>query len=275
MFRNSDVEPLVVRQRGVPAQAGHRALLLHGLGSSESCWDSFLAHRPPGLDVWTAGLPWRAGGPYAVSERDDTAWIGEAVARVPGGVDVVIAHSYATLLLLALLADTASAGADPWEAVGIRAVVLVSPFFRQDPKEFTWAQLPATLDAMRRSADENIRLMSRSGLDAGVRADMAELACARLGPHWAVRYLDAYLRTPFLAAGRIGLPVHVVVGDRDTIASPAEAETLAGALGHASIERIEDCGHSPMAERPERFSHAVQQFLATLSAGHTPPATVN
>ncbi|MET9921077.1 alpha/beta fold hydrolase [Streptomyces sp. NPDC059605] len=269
MFRNSDVEPLVLRRRGVPAQAGHRALLLHGLGSSESCWDPFIAHRPPGLDLWTAGLPWRAGGPYAVPEREEKHWIGEAIARVPGDIDVVVAHSYATLLLLTLLADTAAGGKDPREEFGIRAVLLVSPFFRRSPGEFTWAELPGTLDAMRRSAEENIQLMSRSGLDPDVRAGMADLACTRLGPHWAVRYLDAYLRTPFLAVDRVDLPVHIVVGGHDTIAPPAESEALAGELGHVSVERIEDCGHSPMAERPERFSLAVQQFLATLPAGHT------
>ncbi|URN11075.1 hypothetical protein LUW77_01070 [Streptomyces radiopugnans] len=54
MLQKGDVEPLVLRQRGAPAEAGHRALLLHGLGSSESCWDAFAAHRPPDLDLWTA-----------------------------------------------------------------------------------------------------------------------------------------------------------------------------------------------------------------------------
>ncbi|MEU5717257.1 alpha/beta hydrolase [Streptomyces sp. NPDC020403] len=274
MLRNSDVEPLVLRRRGVPAQADHRALLLHGLGSGENCWDPFVAHQPPGLDLWTAGLPWRAGGPYAVTERDEKAWVREAIDRVPGGPGVVIAHSYATILLLALLSDTADAGVDPRERFGISGVVLVSPFFRQDPADFTWSQLPRTLDAMRHSADEYIRLTARDRLKPDVRADMAELACARLGPYWAVRYLDAYLRTPFLATGRIDLPVHIVIGTGDTVAPPAEGEALARALGHASVERIEDCGHSPMTERPERFARAVQQFLTTLPAGH-PPAAVN
>lgn len=247
-------------------------LLLHGLGSGESCWDPFVAHRPPGLDLWSAGLPWRAGGPYAVTERDEKDWVGEAVDRVPGRPDVVVAHSYATILLLALLSDTVAAGVDPRVRFGIRGVVLVSPFFRQDPTEFTWAQLPKTLDAMRTNAEEYIRLSARDRLDPAVRADMAELSCARLGPYWAIRYLDAYLRTPFLAAERIDLPVHIVTGAGDTVAPPAEGEALARALGNASIERIEDCGHSPMTERPERFALAVQQFLTTLPAGHTPAA---
>ncbi|MBT2428890.1 MULTISPECIES: alpha/beta fold hydrolase [unclassified Streptomyces] len=272
MFRDSDVEPLVLRQRGTSAQAGDRALLLHGLGSSESCWDPFVVHRPPALDLWTAGLPWRSGGPYAVAERAESTWIDTAIRQVPGGADVVIAHSYATILLLQLLSDLAVAGADPREELGIRALVLVSPFYRKQPKDFSWAELPGNLTAMRRSAEDHIELMSRNGLDPGVRADMAELACARLGPYWAVRYLDAYLRTPFLALDRIDLPVHLVVGDSDTVAPPAEAEALAGELGRASMERIAGCGHTPMAERPERFSLAVQQFLATLSAGHTPAA---
>jgi len=273
VLRDSDVEPLVLRRRGVPGpRPDHRALLLHGLGSGESCWDAFVAHRPPGLDLWTAGLPWRAGGPYAVTGRDEKAWVGEAVDGVPGGADVVVAHSYATILLLALLSDTIAAGEDPRERFGIRGVVLVSPFYRHDPTDFTWSQLPTTLDAMRRSADEYIRLTARDRLDPAVRADMAELACARLGPYWAVRYLDAYLRTPFLHADRIDLPVHIVIGTGDTLAPPPEGEALARELRRASVTRIEDCGHSPMTERPEHFALAVQQFLATLPAGRTPAA---
>ncbi|WP_162466920.1 alpha/beta fold hydrolase [Streptomyces taklimakanensis] len=274
MLQKGDVEPLVLRQRGAPAEAGHRALLLHGLGSSESCWDAFAAHRPSGLDLWTAGLPWRAGGPFAIPERDESAWITEAIARVPGGVDVVVAHSYATVLLLALLADAAAGGADPREELGIRGVVLVSPFFRQRPEDFSWAELPGFLDRLRLGAADGIRLMARKSLDPDLRAEMAEHACAQLGPHWVVRYLNAYLRTPFLPVELVGLPVHVIVGDRDPIAPPAEGESLAARLGNASIDRIDDCGHTPMAERPERFSLTVRQFLTTLSAGH-PPAAVN
>ncbi|MBB0229770.1 alpha/beta fold hydrolase [Streptomyces calidiresistens] len=274
VLRKGDVEPLVLRRLGAPAEAGPRALLLHGLGSAESCWNAFAEHRPPGLDLWTAGLPWRAGGPFAVPERDEGDRITEAIARVPGGVDVVIAHSYATLLLLARLADAAVGGADPARELAVRGVVLVSPFFRPRPEDFAWSELPGFLERLRLGAEEGIRVMARKPLDPDLRAEMAEHACAQLGPHWVVRYLHAYLRTPFLRVEQVNLPVHVIVGDRDPIAPPAEGELLAARLGNASIDRIDDCGHTPMAERPERFSLAVRRFLTTLSAGH-PPATAN
>ncbi|MET8572123.1 alpha/beta hydrolase [Streptomyces sp. NPDC004783] len=272
MLRQGDVEPLVLRQRTASGEAGRRALLLHGLGSSESCWDAFVAHRPPGLDLWTAGLPWRAGGAYAVAERDDSAWITEAIRRIPGGVDVVIAHSYATVLLLTLLADLAEAGRDPREELGVRGVVLVSPFHRQRPEDFTWGELPGFLDLLRQGAEDGINARSRKPLAADLRAEMAERSCEQLGPHWVVRHLHAYLRTPFLPLGRVDLPVHVVVGGQDPIAPPSEGATLVARLGNASMERLDGCAHTPMAERPELFSLAVQQFLTTLPAGHRPAA---
>ncbi|MEV6958264.1 alpha/beta hydrolase [Streptomyces sp. NPDC051207] len=274
MLQEAHAEPLVLRQRCASAEAGTRALLLHGLGSSESSWDAFVEHRPPGLELWSAGLPWRAGGAFAVAERDDAAWITEAVARIPGGVDVVIAHSFATVLLLTLLADTAAAGKDPRDTLGIRAAVLVSPFHRQRPEDFSWAELPHFLDLLRLGAEDGIQARSRKHLDPDLRAEMAERSLEQLGPHWVVRHLHAYLRTPFLPVGQVDLPVHVVVGAEDPIAPPAEGTGLAALLGNASLDRIDGCGHTPMAERPERFSLAVQQFLTTLSAGN-PPTAVN
>lgn len=274
MLRSGDAEPLVLRRRSPSGEAGRRALLLHGLGSSESCWDAFVAHRPPDLELWTAGLPWRAGGTYAVPERDDTAWITEAVRRTPGRVDVVIAHSYASVLLLTLLTGMAAAGRDPREELGIQGAVLVSPFYRQRPDDFTWAELPGFLDLLRLGAEDGILARSRKPLPADLRAEMAERSCEQLGPHWVVRHLHTYLHTPFLPVGLVGLPVHVVTGDRDPIAPPVEGAALAARLGNASIDRIDGCAHTPMAERPDRFSLAVQQFLTTLPAGH-PPAAVN
>ncbi|MBU7597306.1 alpha/beta hydrolase [Streptomyces sp. P38-E01] len=262
----------MLRQHCASANAEHRALLLHGLGSSTRSWDTFLAHRPPSLEVWTAALPWRAGGPQAVPEADETDWIRESIRQIPGGPDIVVAHSYASVLLLTLLAETVARGADPREEFGISGAVLVSPFFREQTDDFSWAELPAFLDRLRLGAGEGIRLLSRKPLDSDLLSEMAEHSCAQLGPHWVVRYLNTYLRTPFLPVELVGLPVQIVIGDRDPIAPPTEGELLAGRLGNASIERIEGSGHTPMAEHPERFSLAVQQFLTTLSAGHTPAA---
>ncbi|MEC3979483.1 alpha/beta fold hydrolase [Amycolatopsis sp. H20-H5] len=270
MSGHSDVEPLVLRQQDAFATGEHRALLLHGLGSSVSCWDAFLANSPANLDCWTAALPWRAGGPFAAVEPDQSTWIAEAIGRVPGGFDVVIAHSFATVLLLRLLAETAAAAKDPFTEYGIRAVVLVAPFYRRRADEFTWDELPDCLDRLVLGADEGIRLAGRKSLDPGIRGEMAQRACTQLGPYWVLRHLDAYLRTPFLPVDLIDLPVHVIVGDRDPIAPPTEGEVLAGRLGNASLQRIDHCGHSPMIERPDQFSHAVQEFLATLPAGPIP-----
>jgi pimeloyl-ACP methyl ester carboxylesterase len=52
---------------------------------------------------------------------------------------------------------------------------------------------------------------------------------------------------------------------RDPIALPAVAQRLAAEIPGARLTWLDDLGHYPMLEDPERWSAAVLRFLAELS----------
>ncbi len=101
---------------------------------------------------------------------------------------------------------------------------------------------------------------------------------ADLDAMWeAVRHDDGHLRTHQIslylderrrferrwvgALERLDVPAHVLWGRRDPVAVPAIAERLAAEIPGAELTWLEDLGHYPMLEDPERFSSAVLAFL--------------
>jgi pimeloyl-ACP methyl ester carboxylesterase len=83
-------------------------------------------------------------------------------------------------------------------------------------------------------------------------------AAARLlwNPHVAYRKLTRRL-------GRITAPTLIVWGARDRLLPLALAEAYHRGIAGSSLIVIEDCGHLPPLEQPERFADVVLKFLAT------------
>src|SRR5205807_9792279 len=80
---------------------GPSTLLLHGLGSSSSVWKPVLHGESTGLDLWTAELPWGGNQLSSWGYRPDATWaIRDALDQVSGGARIVVAHSFATVLLM-------------------------------------------------------------------------------------------------------------------------------------------------------------------------------
>jgi pimeloyl-ACP methyl ester carboxylesterase len=263
------VEPVVLHRH---AGAGDRLLLLHGLGGGARMWRGFLDHRPAGTDVWLADLPWRGGHePSWAYHGDATVWVQRALAAVPGGAGVVVAHSFSSVLLLDLLAGRIAAGEDPVRGYGIRGLVLVSPFYRRRPESFTWPAFAYYLDNFVRIMEEGLRAVGSGRTGPDVRRLMAARVCERIGPYGWVRFVEAYLRTPWLRTGLLDLPALVVCGRDDFAVAPQEPAALAADLPRAELSALPDCGHFPMAEQPARFAAAVGGFLRRLAETTSSP----
>ncbi|MCJ0871745.1 alpha/beta fold hydrolase [Streptomyces sp. AP-93] len=245
----------VVRLRKPGGAAARRVLLLHGLAGSTSVWGPFTERAGPSLEVWEAELPWSPAGDTRWSHAvDPSPWVRAALAAVPGGADVLIAHSFAANISLEVLA----AGGPELPA----AAVLVAPFHRPAPADFDWETLSYYLNGFHRILEEGLRVTAGDRLPPDLVEAMAVRVRDRIGPYGWMRFFDAYLRSPFTDLTALGLPVLVVAGDRDFAAPPDDARAQAGSLADAVLDVFEDCGHFPMAEHPDRFAQAVRSFTA-------------
>ena len=75
--------------------------------------------------------------------------------------------------------------------------------------------------------------------------------------HERVRFRERWVG----ALTRLDLPAHVLWGRRDPVAVPAIAEALAGEIPGARLAWLDELGHYPMLEAPERWAGAVNGFL--------------
>ncbi|WP_051386145.1 alpha/beta fold hydrolase [Actinokineospora inagensis] len=231
-----------------------RVLLMHGLASSGAVWDAFLPLAADACELWAAELPWRVEGVPGWAERTDVgAWAAEALAMVPGGVDVVVAHSFGANTLLAHLAHTDDLPG---------AVVLVSPFYRPSTADFDWRAIDYYLNDFHLILADGIRVRAGGRLTPDRQEAMAVKVRDRVGPYGWVRFFDTYLRTPRLPLDGVTAPCLVVAGETDFAAFPADAIALTGALPDARVHVVSGCGHFAMAERAGEFAALVNQFLS-------------
>ena len=75
------------------------------------------------------------------------------------------------------------------------------------------------------------------------------------------RRVQCATRPGSTAPARIRCPALVVLGARDVMAPPKNAQELIGALPDARVVALPDCGHALMAEQPDAVLDALRAFL--------------
>lgn len=258
--------PVTLHQHPASGIGHSRLLLLHGLANSSTLWSALLSELP-GYEMWTADLPWRGDGAMTWCHRTDLLDpVDEALAGVPGGVDVVVAHSFSANLLLALLDREHARGNDPLARSGTRGLVLVSPFYRSRPGDFTWQTMSDYLNGFETIMEEGIRIRSGGRTPRGRRRDMARQLCERVGPYGWVRFFQVYLDTPWLRPEVVTVPCLVLAGADDLAADPAESRLLADRLTRAELQVLPRCGHFLMTEQRSLFARAVDDFVHSVAS---------
>ncbi|MGW0330953.1 alpha/beta fold hydrolase [Streptomyces sp. NPDC003011] len=245
-------------------------VLLHGLANNEGIWAPLAAHWRPGVTVHAPRLPWHAGGIADWRhETDSPARLHEVLDALPGGPGVVVAHSFGSMVLLALLCERAAAG----QPLDLPGVVLVNPFYRGDADDFHWNMIAPTLDDFPRTMAESVRLRTPGHpIEEERLADMARRMTEWIGPYGWLRFFDTYLRTPLLRVDLVGTPA-LVVGCEDDRSAPVDhARELAARLPAGQALTVPGCGHFPMLERPAWLAATVHDFLDRIPDHAAPPA---
>ncbi|HEY6780839.1 MAG TPA: alpha/beta hydrolase, partial [Thermoleophilaceae bacterium] len=78
------------------------------------------------------------------------------------------------------------------------------------------------------------------------------------------RRLLPELRDPY-DLERVDCPVLLIWGERDLLVFQTGAERVLDAADTARLELIDDCGHCPQLERPERLTELLVDFPGTLA----------
>ncbi|OKK04796.1 hydrolase [Streptomyces sp. CB03234] len=238
-------------------------VLLHGLGNNEVIWSVLAPHWDEETTVHAPRLPWHGEGIAAWRHETDSAGrLQDVLDALPTRPDLIVAHSFSSVLLLDLLSRRAAAG-NPLDTDG---VVLVNPFYRADADAFHWDMIAPTLDDFPRTMAESIRLRTLDRpIDEALRADMARRMTEWIGPYGWLRFFEAYLRTPLLPVSLVDVPALVIGGGQDRSAPAEQARHLAAALPRGEELIAPESGHFPMLERPGWFADTVRAFLGRVA----------
>lgn len=242
---------------------GPAVVFLHGFTGSAVDWERFAAalapaHATVAVDLLGHGATSRPTVPARYALDRQAADLAEVLGRLAPGPATLVGYSYGARIALQLAAD---------HPARVRGLALVSPSAGIADDEDR---------AARRAADEALAAeLERDGIDAfvqrwealpmfagerrlpdAIRADTsrrrrandpAALAAALRGAgQGAMAPLHGRLAT-------IAIPTAILAGANDQ-AGVARARVVAAGIPGATVEILEDVGHAPQREVPDRFA---------------------
>lgn len=240
--------------------AGQPLLLIHAFPLNSMMWEPQIAALAPSMRVIAADLPGFGHSNYAsgdssldryadtlMSLLDHLELDRAAIAGLSMGGYIALAllRRHPQRISALVLADT-KAGADSEEAKAKRA-------------ENAEIALTQGQDAI---AERMLPTLLSPDAPAQLSAQVREFirANSREGTAAALRAMARRPDSSDLLAG-INVPTAVIVGERDTVTPPAEAEKLASAIGGASLTIIPGAAHLSNMEQPEAFNQALLRLL--------------
>lgn len=252
---------------------GPPVVLLHGFSDSADTWRSTLAalgradRRAIAVDLpgFGAASPLKEGKVLPQLDRFGAAAVKYAA---PEGGAVVVGNSLggATALRLAEREELELEGVVPVSPAGLDMAPWLG-IIERDPIVRTllssplplpeWALRRAVAEVYKRVAFHRPRSLDSKAIDSFTSHFAEQRTVARYLS--TGRALLPELRDPFRLE-RISCPVLVVWGTQDRMVFAKGAERLLEALPGTRLELIEDCGHCPQVECPERFSELLLGF---------------
>jgi len=251
-------------QRGRPGEGEHptRVLFLHGLASSPTTWADLIPLMDPSCELWFADLPWGGAGRSAWWRRPPADWVGQAIDGIPGGVDLVVAHSFGANALLSWADAFGARTAGFTEGDGRpRGLVLVSPFYRSEEHEFGWDSISYYLNHFDLILQEGVRARSGGRVPEELQHDIALKVRDRIGCQGWMRFFDTYLATPRLRVDLLSFPCLIIGGSDDLSAFPSDAHALGRDLPDARVVLFSKAGHFSMIEHSEEFASALNEMI--------------
>ena len=250
---------LSARSVGTEEPQAPRIVAIHGMMESSTVWlpvVEALLHR---YQFTLIDLPWNGtqGGQWG-RVRSPDAWLDMAITAFDVQPDAFVGHSFGASVLLAFLANSRHACAQ-----GAPAVV-VSPFYKADPGEFSWTLLRRYVAEFPMFVQESIT--QRSG-GRSIASDslqrMVETACDTFGVDNWMEFWRLFSRTPSLDLQALTKPTLVISGADDFSSPQADQFALHDAVPQCTLELLPAARHFLLDSHRETVSRLITQFLAT------------
>ena len=236
-------------------------IFIHGAAADHSVWalqSRYLAHH--GRNVLAVDLPGhgRSGGDALTSVQAIADWIPAVLDAAEIGKAALVGHS------LGSLAALECAARHPERVARVALIGPAAPMTVADP----------LLEAAKRNDHLAYELITGWSYSAG-----KQLGGNAMPGVWLVgnalrlmeRTKPGVLHADLLAchayagglsaAAKFRCPALVIIGARDIMAPPKNAQGLIAALPGPRIVTLPDCGHALMAEQPDAVLDALRAFL--------------
>jgi pimeloyl-ACP methyl ester carboxylesterase len=286
----SDGIKLAVYEAG-PATASLTVVFVHGYTVSAQCW-AIQVRDLEGSGVRMVLYDQRGHG---ASERgpsaDDTIeQLGRDLSevlnqRVPAGPVLLVGHSMGGMTIMALaeqqpdlfgdgvvavaLIDTSSAGMGE-VSLGLPAA-LAAPVSRLLPNVSRAAPLNRRAERLRAADSDlgrliNARVSFAPGTGSSLHAAMTRMQAAMKLETMAafLPTFAAHNRTSALSA-LTGIPVVIMVGDRDVLTPPSHSRVISDALPDARMVTVPGSGHMLMMEVPKSVTAQLRTLIEQLT----------
>jgi len=267
-----------------------QVLLVHGLGANTLSWLPVGARLALALDatVTAVDLPGFGltrlppGRQASLPENGRVArdllghYLGPATVvgnSMGGALGVGLAARHPELVEALVLVDPAlpQRGTPPWRLMARFAPLMMPALGRRFIGYRARTLGPAGL--VDSTLEWSVSRPDR--LDPALRTQMVELATARLGiPEAGPAYADAARSLFFYLQGRmpadlarVQCPTLIVHGELDRLVPVAAARAAVARRPDFELQVIDDCGHAPQIEVPERFLEVVTPWLTTQPEG--------
>jgi pimeloyl-ACP methyl ester carboxylesterase len=237
---------------------GRPLVLLHGMGSWRAIWRDF---RPP-YHCIAIDLP-GFGDSDLPAERQDLPDYAATVAHTVAALNLperpaLVGHSFGAMVAVAAASRHRLAA----------AVLLVAPAGFIEPvgalSPTPWPMLNRLLIYLTAGEWFGRRMAQGLGLKPE-RLSAAQREALRHGWRRAreMARMGRFYRYPTMAEdlGRLGVPTHIIAGDRDPLFPRARLEP---ALAGFEVTWLGGIGHVPMLQDPERFSKTAVAVLGRL-----------
>lgn len=288
-YKPRDVQPLIEYRTelgGASTRAlelegdGPPLLLLHGFADSADTWRNVLdrlaraGRRALAVDLPGFGAAGRLAPGPVLPQLDTFAQAAVThLAEDAGEAPVVVGNSLGgcVALRLAERPDAGIAGIVPVAPAGLDhpgwfRVIEASPLVRA----VLHSPLPLPTPVVRTAVGTAYRQLAFARPRAAAREVVSAFTAHHRDRRAVARYLDTGRRLlPELAfpfdLSRIAVPVLLVWGDRDRMVPHRGSRHVLDALserGGITYELIEDCGHCPQVEEPDRVVGLLLDFAA-------------